>query len=171
MKRVVLLFLLFVFALPMFAQTAPEPQADQPKVAAPAPTPAVTPAPAPEAKPAVNCEKNHNFFVNKINTPIFIVQAAGAFWQAREVNGNASEFTTPSMWHRYLPNAYREAFAEMGVGLGVAYGFHKAHFKHHKLYERITLGVTAGALYITANRYLKAYNIQDCREGLTQFCH
>lgn len=154
MKKAIVLMLATLFlSLSLMAQDA-----------APSPTPS---SPA----PAASTEKSHNFFVNKINTPVFFVQAAGAFWQAREINGNASNFTTQSFWHRYLPNAYREAFAEMAAGDAIAYGFHKAHFKGHKWVERGILFGTAAALYITANRNLKAYNKTDCDGGLQQFCH
>lgn len=154
MKHAVLLFLMFrLLSLPMLAQSAE------------------TPNPVPTPTPTVIVQKDHNFFLNKINTPVFFVQAGGAFWQAREINGNASSFTTPGFWHRYLPNAYREAFAEMLAGDAVAYGFHKAHFKHHHLVERVVTWGTAGALYITANRNLRAYNKADCDFGLQQFCH
>lgn len=115
--------------------------------------------------------KDHNFFLNGWNTPIIVSQAGGAFFMARELNGNASSFTTPGFWHRYLPNAYRESFAVMAAGDGIAYGFHKAKFKGHHWVERGVMVGTASALYITGIRNRRAYNQADCNFGELEFCH
>lgn len=154
--------MLVAMSLPSLAQNLPD--APTPKPQSVVDLPLIPLIPVPQ-------QKDHNFFWNKINTPVFIAQAGGAFFMARELNGNASNFTTPSFWHRYLPNAYRESFAVMVAGDGIAYGFHKASFKHHKLIERGVLFATAAGLYITAERNRKAYNQSDCNFGLQQFCH
>ena len=136
-------FLLLAFAMPTFAQVAPD---------------------GPEPKP------EHNFFLNVWNTPIILSQAGGAFFMAREINGNASSFTAHSFWHRYLPNAYRESFAVMAAGDGIAYGFHKARFRGHRWVERGVMIGTAAGLIVTGIRQRRAYNQGDCDLGAKQFC-
>lgn len=158
MKRLVVLFLMFVLSLPMLAQSVETPQ--------PQPTPV--------------SEKNHNFFLNKWNTSLFAAQAGGAIYSAKEWNGVLSYYIPDAHeWNSQLQRQYWTSFATMGAVDGIAYGFHKAHFKGHHVVERIVLAAGVGGLFWNGMRNKNAYDKTDCDKGqeegnqflISHFCH
>jgi hypothetical protein len=160
-KAILLMFATLFLSLSMMAQDA-----------APTPTPS---SPAPAAK----VEKSHNFFLNKWNTPLFAAQAGAAIYSAKEWNGVLSYYIPEgNQWQSQLHRQYWTTFATMGAVDGLAFGFHKAHFKGHHVVERIVLAIGAGGLVWNGKRNKNAYDKTDCDKGreegnqflITHFC-
>jgi hypothetical protein len=119
-------------------------------------------APAPKSVEA----HAHNFFWDKFNTPLLLGQAGGAVLAAKEWNGVLSYYIPDTHeLNSQLQHSYEKTFAIMAGVDGLAYGFHKAHFRGHHVLERLTMLAGAGGLYWNGVRNKHAYDKSDCDRG------